>query len=322
MKSLFTATLVLLSVTAQAQLRPNFSQYMLNQGVINPGHVDIETRFGGIVSARKQWMTMSGTPFTVFANGHYRLTRNHAVGTTISNDNINEVNTLDISACYTYQAWLTSKLSLGLGIKAGFQQLSVNGDYVYFDHPSGGTDPTLDYRKSGGLNLGAGLSLQSQNLLVGFSMPYIFNNAYSNKKSTIYETEHNHFYTTLGYKIRFNDNFILYPSMLFKGVSGAPLSMSFDGHVLINQRFWFGGGYRSDNTVALSGGVFLEKGLRIIYTYESATFSPHKRMDNTHEISLNYARSIFDSPFQRRQYIKKSGKRYKREQTFKIRRRN
>jgi type IX secretion system PorP/SprF family membrane protein len=310
MKFLFTSLLILSSAAAWTQLRSNFSQYMLNQGAINPGFADIQTRYGGSLSARKQWMTMSGTPFTVFANGHYSFTKNHAVGGTIVNDNVNEVNTLDISANYVYHAWLTRKLALGLGVKLGFQQLSMKNDYVYFD-ATAATDPTLDYRKSGGLNLGAGLSLQSENLLFGFSMPYLFNNTYSNKKSAIYTTEDNHFYTTLGYKIRFSDAFVLYPSLMLKGVSGAPYSMSFDGHVLINQFFWFGGGYRSDNTVAISGGIFLEKGLRVVYTYETAYFSPHKRMDVSHEISLNYARSIFDSPFAKRRYVKKNGKHYK-----------
>jgi hypothetical protein len=88
--------------------------------------------------------------------------------------------------------------------------------------------------------------------------------------------------------------------------------MSFDGHFLIGQFIWFGGGYRSDNTLALSAGVFLEKGLRIVYTYESASFSPHKRMDLSHEISLNYARSLKDNPFSQRIFLRKrSGKHYK-----------
>lgn len=307
MKLFITAILILLTVTVQAQLRSNFSQYMLNQGVINPGYADIESRYGGVVSVRKQWTTMAETPFTVFANGHYSFTKNHAIGGTLSSDQVAGVNTLDISANYVYHAWLTKKLALGLGVKMGYQQISMKNNYVYFDP---GTDPTLTNLKAGGFNMGAGLSLQSRNFLFGFSLPYMFNNAYANKKMT-YGTADNHFYSTLGYKIRFSDNFVLYPTILLKGVAGAPLSMSFDGHVLINQFLWIGGGYRSDNTVAGSVGFFLDKGLRVVYTYESAYFSPHKRMNGSHEISLNYARSIKDNPFSQRLYRKRSGKMYK-----------
>jgi type IX secretion system PorP/SprF family membrane protein len=312
MKKLLYAASVLLTLSVQAQLRSNYSQYMLNQGVINPGYADIESRYGAVLSARKQWFTMDGTPFTVFANGHYSFTRNHAVGGTISSDNINGVNIFDVSANYVYHLWLTKKLALGLGVKVGYQQVATKSDYVYFEHPGDYLDPTLANLKSGGLNLGTGISLQSQNLLFGFSLPYLFNNSLAAKKSAAYETEDNHFYTTLGYKLRFNDNLILYPSLMLKGVSGAPYSMSFDGHILVSQLVWFGGGYRSDNTVALSVGLFLEKGLRVVYTYESAAFSPHKRMDSSHEVSLNYARSLRDNPFSERIFRKRNGKLYKR----------
>lgn len=307
MKKSLILALILLVITlpVEAQLRSNYAQYMLNQGIINPGFADIESRYGGIVSVRKQWLTMGDTPLSVFANGHYRFTKNHTIGGNITSDQINNLNTLDISANYVFHAWLTRKLALGMGIKLGYQQVSLKNDFVYFD--GGTTDPVLTNLKAGGLNLGAGLSLQSQNFLFGFSVPFLFNNAAANKKF-LYSTTDNHFYTTLGYKFRFSDGFILYPSAMVKGVPGAPLSMSFDGHVLVNQMFWFGGGYRSDNTVAISGGVFLEKGLRLVYTYESAYFSPHKRMDSSHEVTLNYARSIYDSPFSKRLYRKRSGK--------------
>lgn len=295
---------MLTGITAFGQLRSNYSQYMINQGIVNPGYTDIESRYGGIFSFRKQWMSMGDTPLTVFANGYYRFTRNHSVGGMLVSDQINNVNTLDISANYVYHAWLSDKLALGLGFKLGYQQLSLKDHYIYF---SSETDPALANLKAGGLNMGAGLSLQSQNFLFGFSMPFIFANSYANKPQ-LYSTQDNHIYTTLGYKLRFSDWFIFYPSAMVKAAPGAPISMSFDGHFLAGQFVWFGGGYRSDNTVALSAGLFLEKGIRLVYTYESAYFSPHKRMDASHEITLNYARSISDSPFARRLYRKKSGK--------------
>lgn len=308
MKQSLTLTVALTLATLSnvyGQLRSTYSQYMLNQGVINPGFSDIESRYGGVLSVRKQWMTMSGTPLSVFANGHYRYTRNHSVGGNLTSDQVGNVNTLDISANYTYHAWLTRDLALGMGIKLGYQQISVKDEFVYFNN--GKTDPALTNLKAGGFNMGLGMSLQSQNLLFGFSVPFLFNNAVANKKA-LYATTDNHFYTTLGYKFRFNDDFILYPSILLKGAPGSRLSMSFDGHVLINQMFWFGGGYRSDNTVAFSGGIFLEKGLRIVYTYENAYFSPHKRANVSHEVTLNYARSIYDSPFTKRLHFKRNGK--------------
>lgn len=308
MKYLILPAFLFVFGTLSAQMRSQYSQYMLNQGLINPGFTDIETRYGGIVAMRKQWMSTGDTPLTGFAGGHYRFTKNHSVGGTVISDQVGDVNTTDVAASYTYHLWLTQKFAIGLGVKMGYQQIAMKNNFVYFDNE---LDPVLNRTRKAGFNLGTGLSMQSKNFLFGFSMPFLFNNALANSKMT-YNTDYNHIYTSIGYKIRFTDNFILYPSAMVKTGGGAPTSMSFDGHFLINQFIWFGGGYRSDNTVALSAGFFLEKGLRIVYTYETAYFSPHKRMDATHEFSINYARSIYESPFSKRQYRKRNGKMYKK----------
>jgi type IX secretion system PorP/SprF family membrane protein len=310
MKQLLLIFTLVSSLSAFSQLRSNFAQYMLNQGVINPGYCDVETRYSGTLSVRKQWVTQTGTPLTVFANGHYQLTRNHAIGGTISNDRIGDINSFEIAANYTFHAWLTKKLALGLGMKVGYQQTSTKNDYVYFDH-SEIIDPSLNNLWSAGINMGFGMSLQSKNFLFGISSPYVFNNRYANVPA-YYEANDNHIYSTIGYKIRFSDNFILFPSAMLKGAPGAPPSMSFDGHVLVSQMLWLGGGYRSDNTVAVSAGVFLDRGLRIVYTYENSSFGPHTRLESSHEISLNYARTLRESPFNTRQYRKRNGKLFKK----------
>ena len=223
MRILITLSLLLVAGAAQSQLRSTYAQYMINQGVINPGFADIETRYGGIVSMRKQWMSMGDTPLTGFASGHYRFTKNHAVGGMIYSDQVSNVNITDIAASYAYQLWITRKFALGLGVKVGYQQISMKNQFVYFDPE---LDPTLNRTRKAGLNLGTGLSMQSKNFLFGFSMPYLFNNAYANAKQQ-YSTSFSHFYSTIGYKVRmFDDNFVIYPSVLVKGVSGADTSWS------------------------------------------------------------------------------------------------
>lgn len=290
-----------------SQMRMNFNQYMLNPGLYNPAYVDVQTRFGAALTTRKQWMTGGETPLTVAANGFYRFTKNHSAGMVVTNDHAAQLNVLDIGFSYAYHAWITRKLAIGFGLKLGYQQRSLGADYVYFDGP---IDPTLTRLKAGGFNMGAGLTVQSKNLTFGLGLPYMFNNAVDS--TYIYGTQDNHFYGNIGYKVRFNDNFVLYPSIMVRGVAGAPMSMSFDGHVLIQQLVWFGGGYRSDNTIGASVGIFLQEGLRIIYSYENSYFTPHKRFDSSHEITLNYAHTIEQSPFAERRYRKKNGKMMKR----------
>ncbi|MNK18899.1 hypothetical protein D3C87_371150 [compost metagenome] len=302
---------LVLAFHSNAQLRGLYNQYMLNQGAFNPGYMDITTRYSANLHFRKQWMTVPETPMTFTANGHYHITQNHGVGAIAISDFTSGVNSLEIGGIYNYHVWLGEKTALGLGVKVGYQQRSLQTDYVYFSEK----EPTLDNRVSRGVNLGVGMSIQSQNLDFGISMPSIFDNALADP-STIYTTTYNHFYSHIGYKIRFNEKIILYPTIMARMVKGSRLNMSFDGHFLFSQLIWVGGGYQSDNSVTGSFGLFLEKGFRVVYTYQTSTFSPHKGLEHSHEITLNYAQTIEELPFARRKFTTRKGGQFRKKQKW------
>jgi type IX secretion system PorP/SprF family membrane protein len=288
------------SVSSIGQNRFNFNQYMLNQASFNPGYCDISTRFGGSLIAKKQWMTGFGTPFSFQANGFYNLTKNHGFSGFLMQDKIAQFNTFELSTSYTYHAWLTKTTALGIGLKAGFESRFTSNDYVYFEE----FEPSLERTYKGAMQLGTGISIQGENLDLGFSIPHLFNNTLPNAKQT-YGSEYITFYSHIGYKLRIQDALVLYPTLLARGVQGSKPGISLDVHALANQTFWFGGGYRSDNTLSLTAGIFLFEGVRVIYNYESSFGSPHKRLDNSHEVTLNFARSIADNPFSKMKYMRR-----------------
>ncbi len=305
--------LVILAFTfvSNAQLRSIYNQYMLNQGIFNPGYMDISTRYSATVHFKKEWMTVPGTPLTFSANGHYHVTKNHGIGGVAINDYAAGVNSLEIAGLYNYHVWLGEKTALGLGVKFGYQQRSMKTDYIYFSEK----EPTLDNRVTRGVNLGVGLSIQSQNFDFGISMPSIFDNSLANS-STIYTTTNNHFYSHIGYKIRFNDNIILYPTVMARAVKGSAVNLSFDGHFLFGQMIWVGGGYQSDNSVTGSFGIFLEKGLRLVYTYQTSTFTSHRLLEHSHEITINFARTIDELPFAKRKFTTRKGGQFRKKQKW------
>ena len=312
MKKIYSLLVILaFTFVSNAQLRSIYNQYMLNQGIFNPGYMDISTRYSATVHFKKEWMTVPGTPVTFSANGHYHITKNHGIGGVAINDYASGVNSLEIAGLYNYHVWLGEKTALGLGVKVGYQQRSMKTDYIYFSEK----EPTLDNRVTRGVNLGVGLSIQSQNFDFGLSMPSIFDNSLANS-STIYTTTNNHFYSHIGYKIRFNDNIILYPTVMARAVKGSPVSLSFDGHFLFGQMIWAGGGYQSDNSVTGSFGIFLEKGLRLVYTYQTSTFSTHRQLEHSHEITINFARTIEDLPFAKRKFITRKGGQFRKKQKW------
>lgn len=304
-KSILLSGFLALSFMGLAQLRGGSSLYMINQAMMNPGFMDINTRYGAAINFRRQWMSIGTAPLSFSANGHYRFTKNHGVGLVAADDYTNNINNLDVGANYTYNAWINNTTSIGMGVKLGFQQRSIANNFIYFED----FDPTVTQLSTAGFNMGVGLSIQSRNFDFGVALPAIFDNQLG-KKNLIYDTKNNHLYANIGYKIRMaDDGVIFYPSVLAKAVPGSPINLSLDGHFLFGQWLWMGGTYKSDRTAGASVGVFLDDGLRVIYSYEMSEFTGHERMTSSHEIMINYARSIRENPFHVRRYtIRKGGK--------------
>jgi type IX secretion system PorP/SprF family membrane protein len=289
-----------------AQNRLAINQYMLNPGVYNPASIDVTTKFGANILGRKQWMRQDNTPETYIVNGHYNFSRNHGVGLMASNDRIDLFNQLEVSANYAYRVWIQDKVAIGFGVKAGFYQKSLVSDrYTYFSP----NEPTLQASglSQAGFNFGAGISVTTHNFDLSLSMPYMVANTLPGSQPYFLDNRSNHLYASAGYKIRFSDEFILYPTALVKAVEGSPTQGSFDINMLVNQFVWAGIGAKTDNTIVGSFGLFFYNGLRMVYTFDSSVFTRHSNLGVSHELSVGYAMTLEQNPFNVRKHRTKKG---------------
>ena len=53
--------------------------------------------------------------------------------------------------------------------------------------------------------------------------------------------------------------------------------------------------------------MFLDLGWRFVYTYNNAALTKHFNTGPNHELSIGYARTIPDNPFNYRKFTKKNG---------------
>jgi len=307
MKNITFALFLICGFKIAAQNRLAINQYMLNPGVYNPAAIDVTTKFGGNLIARKQWMRQDNAPETYLLNGHYNFSRNHGVGFMASNDRIDLFNQMEVSANYAYRVWIQDKVAIGFGVKAAFYSKSLVSDrYTYFSP----LEPTLQdgALKQSGVNFGAGISVTSHNFDFNVSMPYLVANNLPKSDPYWLETASNHVYASAGYKIRMNhDDFILYPTAMVKAVGGSPTQGSLDINMLFNQLVWVGVGAKTDNTIVGSFGFFFYNGLRIIYNFDSAVFTRHSNLGVSHELSVGYAMTLEKNPFTVRKHMKKRG---------------
>ena len=208
MKIKLTAVVFFLCiVTLHAQQRPYYTQYILNNFIINPAIAGIENYWDVKLSHRHQWVGLDGAPVTTYftvqgplrksgsaretaATVHpsgenprgkaywlnYEATDPHAgIGFTIVNDKTGPLNRFAAFATYAYHQPIGPRTSLSAGISVGLQNTQLNAAELNFgtQYP---VDPAV--AGSGYLNtikpdISAGVWLYSANYFVGLSAQQI-----------------------------------------------------------------------------------------------------------------------------------------------------
>ena len=142
--------------------------------------------------------------------------------------------------------------------------------------------------------------------------------AIDTRKHSILDLKSNNLFISTGYKFRWDNGFyVFYPTVSIRSIVGAPLNVSADMNFLLNQLIWLGAGYRTDNTIVASAGIFLDLGWRFVYTYNNAALTKHFNTGSNHELSIGYARTIPENPFTYRKFTKTNGE-MKKKKTIKI----
>ena len=70
MKRIFIIVLMLMMMNANAQQKPYYTQYILNNYILNPALSGIENYTDVKLSYRNQWTNINGAPVTVYFSAH------------------------------------------------------------------------------------------------------------------------------------------------------------------------------------------------------------------------------------------------------------
>jgi len=321
MKKLLLILLLFSNISVFSQNRQFNHIYMLNPGLFNPANMDIFTKYGATFNYLNDYLSSSYSPLSFSALGYYNRRPFYGVGGSIINDNFGAYNQLEVSgnAVYRILSRNAGGYSHSFGIRLGFLQKSLNATGLRYESLKTSliTDPTLGLLtrvNSNGLNVGFGYAFVTDKIDVNVSLPYFFGNRMPFSKvdsipqRSALEMGLSDFFVTAGYKIRFDkDWYVFYPTIMMKGAKSAPMYFGADLNFLFNQLLWVSAGFRSDMTIASSIGVFLDQGFRIIYSYQNAALTKHSATGWNNELSIGYARTIPDNPFNYRRYTSATG---------------
>src|SRR5687768_16197717 len=155
-----------------AQQKPHYTQYVLNQYIINPALTGIENYTDVKLSHRHQWVGFDGAPVTTYATVHRPIGKkdlrtsptsdkvpgvnrrgrsfweeytaaepHHGIGLQVINDRTGPLNQFAGYITYAYHLGIGPKTSLAAGFGAGVTNLSLNTSKLDFVFTS--VDPAV-----------------------------------------------------------------------------------------------------------------------------------------------------------------------------------
>jgi type IX secretion system PorP/SprF family membrane protein len=259
-KFLIIPVVLLWCVQMQAQQRPHYTQYILNNYILNPALSGIENYTDIKFSARDQWVGLNGAPKTSYfsiqapiGKKDYRTSStsfevpgqnprgkyywenytaadpHHGIGMTMVNDRTGSFNRFTIDATYAYHLGLSPTTNLAMGFSAGITNISLDKTKIDYSGSGDQNDPATNVGINSEINrirpdMGVGLWLYSKNYFIGLSAQQIIPQKLALTDDAAYIAKGRlipHIFLSGGYRFMLGDQVNVIPSLMLKYVQGS-----------------------------------------------------------------------------------------------------
>lgn len=321
---LLTVAASIIFFNANAQQRPYYTQYIMNNFILNPAVAGIENYTDVKLSHRMQWVGLQDAPVTTYFTIHaptkkdvyeretatsfhargenprgknwvkdYTAPENHGgVGFTIINDKTGPLNNLIATATYAYHMGIGPHTTLSAGLSAGISNLRLNASKLQF--ANGTQDPAV--AGSGYINnirpdISAGLWLYDRDFFIGLAAQQIVPQkvTYSNNHVGLEQGKLvPHLFLSAGYRLFFTDDLTFLPSVVVRYVSPMPIGFDLNAKIQYQDYAWVGASYRYKDGFAGMLGVNLSNSINIGYSYDLTTSRLNTVSKGTHEFLLGF----------------------------------
>ena len=259
-----------------AQQDPQYTQYMYNMNVVNPAYAGSRGTLSLGLLGRTQWTSVPGGPRTMTFSGDAPLGRKVGIGLSIIADEIGPVSEQNLYVDVSYTLTTSEEGRLAFGLKGGITMQNI--DLLSITLPQDPNDPLFqDNVNETYPNFGAGVYYYTDKFYVGLSVPNILKSTHFERSGGIITeaSEEMHAFLTAGYVFRLSPTLKFKPSVMFRGVINAPISIDLNANFLIYERLELGVGYRiSDSVVGLINfAVTPDFRIGFAYDYTISDFS-------------------------------------------------
>lgn len=327
MKNIFLCTALLISQFAFSQAKPSYTQYVLNNYILNPAVTGIENYVDVKMSNRNQWTGIDGAPNTSYVTiqgpigkSDFRTSAtsydvpgnnprgraywqdytapdpHHGIGFSAINDKAGYINRWSAYASYAYHLPISVKTTLAGGFNVGVSSVTLDRSKINFADLDP-NDPAIGY-SSGELKkikpeVGAGLWLYSARYFAGISVLNIIPGKFKFVKDKTYGTYYSpNYFATVGYRANISEDLNLIPSVMVQYWEPQELGVHVNAKLQYLDKLWVGGSYRYGSYISGYGamaGLNISNTINVGYSYEVATTSRLRAYTgNTHEIIVGF----------------------------------
>ena len=315
-----------LSLTSFCQAKPYYTQYVLNNYILNPALTGIENYTDIKMSYRNQWTGIDGAPVTGYVTIHKPIGKSddkttatsfamkgfnsrgnaygddkttssphHGIGLILLNDKAGFINRWTMNASYAYHLPLSGRTTFSAGLSAGMSSINLDRSKINFGELDP-NDPAIGYANSE-LNkikpeLGVGLWLYASNYFAGLSILNIVIGKNSFAVNDNGDSFTPNYFFTGGYRFDIGEDFNLIPSLMIQYWQPQLIGEHLNVKLQYRDMVWAGVGYRRSDFISGYSALFglnLANAMNLSYSYEVATSSRLRNYTgNTHEIMIGF----------------------------------
>ncbi|MBN4072213.1 type IX secretion system membrane protein PorP/SprF [Flavobacteriales bacterium AH-315-E23] len=273
---------------SQAQQLPQYSQYLINDYVLNPGITGSKEYFEAKTNHRFQWVGLTDAPRTFILSMHGPIkAKNMGVGGYLFTDVTGPTSRVGAYGSYAYHIDLNGDdMKLSFGLFGGIMQYNIDGSKISL------ADQTDPLNKIGIESIlipdaGFGTYWYGKQHYLGISVPQLLQN-----KLKLSDTGNeigrltSHVFVMGGYKFEVGGDFEVEPSVLMKYVAPTPVQFDLSAKVIYQKMFWLGGSFRTDDAMSVLVGYSFEEKLFFGYSYDFTITDLKNYSSGTHEVML------------------------------------
>ncbi|WP_073853332.1 PorP/SprF family type IX secretion system membrane protein [Pontibacter flavimaris] len=298
-----------------AQQKPQYSQYTINNYLLNPAIAGIEEYADVKVGSRSAMSGVEGEPTTYYLSAHApigytsrggrkgsgrrapsfggknnggriseQFRAHHGIGILAVHDKLGAFHRTEASMAYAYHLALSRDVRLSGGIGAGLIQQRQRADELHFANPGDAAKADWNMVKP---NLSAGLWLYGSNFYIGTSGAQLLGNSVNfdnavDDRNLLYE----HYFLTGAYRFSVTEEISLVPSIMLMWLQPLPGAVDFNLRAVYQDRLWVGGSYRQNGNYAVLAGVTINHIFDLGYAYDRGVPANFGMGNGNHEVVL------------------------------------